>query len=63
MAAAFPEVIALAKRAFPQLCAVWFGLDPEEKYAPSPLLTIFFSAITEHPVAFASSGFAVILST
>jgi hypothetical protein len=28
--AAGPPVRALAKRASPQLCGVWFGLDPEE---------------------------------
>ena len=30
-APALPAVNALARRAFPHDCAVWFGRDPEEK--------------------------------
>jgi hypothetical protein len=39
------------------------GLEPEEKYAPSPLFIIFFNAVIEQPVAFASSGVAPIFCT
>jgi len=45
----------LANLAYPQDCAVWFGLEPDEKYAPSPLLTIFLRTSIEHPVFFANS--------
>jgi hypothetical protein len=62
-AAAFPPVTELANLAKPQDWAVWFGLDPEEKYATFPLLTILRNAPTEHPVARASAGPGDILST
>ena len=52
---AFPPVIELANRAYPQDCGVWFGLEPDEKYAPSPLLTIFLSALIEQPVFLTNS--------
>jgi hypothetical protein len=55
-----PAVIELANLAKPQDWAVWFGLEPDEKYAPSPLRTIWFSADKEHPVFFASSSLGLI---
>jgi hypothetical protein len=46
----------------PQDWAVWFGREPDEKYAPSPLRMIWFSVDKEHPVFFASSLLGLIFS-